>query len=893
MTRNAPRLPLGRYGFLFLVSLLALSGCWEGWASDDDDASGGLDGTDTDGDGIPDAVEGADDPDGDGIPNYLDEDSDGDGIPDSEEGTGDPDGDGIPNYLDLDSDGDGIPDSVEGFGDSDGDGIPDFLDTDSDGDGIPDSVEGTGDPDGDGIPNYLDDDSDGDGWPDSVEGGGDADGDGIPNYLDEDSDNDGIPDSQDDDLDGDGIPNSVEIGPDPNNPIDSDGDGIADIFDDDSDNDGIPDAIEGAGDADGDGIPNYLDDDSDGDGWLDSQEGYEDIDGDGLGNFLDTDSDGDGIPDSTDPDVDGDGISNDTEFGPGGQSNPVDSDGDGTPDFYDTDSDGDGIPDIVEGEGDPDGDGIPNYLDQDSDGDGVPDTDEGYDDIDGDGIPNFLDLDSDGDGIPDGEDTDYDGDGIPNDQEGTGDSDGDGIPDYADADSDNDGILDIDEIEDGTNPYNPDTDGDGWTDLQEQICGSDPQDPLSTCDDTGISVQVPGNLTSTLNVDFETQIQLGDVMFILDETGSMQGTLDNVKNNFGTVATQVAAYIPDLTFGVASFDDYNYGRMGSGSDKPFHHRQQQTSNLALAQAALNGLYAGGGWDWPESTVEALYQSALGTGYDQNCNGSYDLADDVLPFISNPSDPFGGTGGQRYNASVPGTGTYDPNLDDNGDGVPDELGRLGGNGFREGAVPILVYTTDATVRNGGFASAEGPKSLANFGGPLPTGCQPDAISALLGLSLQGQSAKAIGVAARTSDAVSAMVTIADFTGSYFDVNGNGTADPGEHMVYSSTSYDIVERVVQGIEEFTENVTYDLTMVIDPDGVASFPTDAAVTVSPAVQYDVPALNTVTFTFTLTPNPTPAELATMFSSVVYEVPAVLYGDGQVILWNLNLFFVVTFAP
>ncbi len=40
-------------------------------------------------------------------------DSDGDGIPDYVEGTGDMDGDGIPNYLDLDSDGDGVPDGID------------------------------------------------------------------------------------------------------------------------------------------------------------------------------------------------------------------------------------------------------------------------------------------------------------------------------------------------------------------------------------------------------------------------------------------------------------------------------------------------------------------------------------------------------------------------------------------------------------------------------------------------------------------------------------------------------------------------------------------------------------------------------------------------------------
>ncbi len=71
--------------------------------------------------------------------------------------------------LGNDSDGDGIPDSVEGTGDSDGDGTPDYLDLDSDDDGIPDVTEGSSDPDSDGVPNYLDLDSDGDGVPDSLE----------------------------------------------------------------------------------------------------------------------------------------------------------------------------------------------------------------------------------------------------------------------------------------------------------------------------------------------------------------------------------------------------------------------------------------------------------------------------------------------------------------------------------------------------------------------------------------------------------------------------------------------------------------------------------------------------------------------------------------------------
>jgi len=124
---------------------------------------------DSDGDGIPNDVEGDGDPDSDGIPNYQDTDSDGDAIPDEQEGTDDPDEDTIPNYLDDDSDGDAIPDEQEGTDDPDEDTIPNYLDEDSDGDAIPDEQEGTDDPDEDTIPNYLDDDSDGDGFSDAEE----------------------------------------------------------------------------------------------------------------------------------------------------------------------------------------------------------------------------------------------------------------------------------------------------------------------------------------------------------------------------------------------------------------------------------------------------------------------------------------------------------------------------------------------------------------------------------------------------------------------------------------------------------------------------------------------------------------------------------------------------
>jgi len=127
--------------------------------------------------------------------------------------------------LELDSDGDGIPDEIEGVGNPDNDNSANLLDTDSDGDGIPDTDEYRNDPvwddcDGDGILNFLDTDSDNDGVSD-----GDSDPDGTGPIV-------AGPDSEplnDNDQDGDGLLNSEETAAGEDgfvtDPLDADTDG--------------------------------------------------------------------------------------------------------------------------------------------------------------------------------------------------------------------------------------------------------------------------------------------------------------------------------------------------------------------------------------------------------------------------------------------------------------------------------------------------------------------------------------------------------------------------------------------------------------------------------------------------------------------------------------------
>lgn len=229
----------------------------EGGPDNDTDGDGtpNFKDTDSDDDGILDAVEAGDadlatppvDSDGDGKHDYVDLDSDDNDRPDMLEGADDADGDMLGNYADPDDDGDNLYD-VDELGpdpltplDTDADGTPDFRDTDSDNDTIVDAIESNPDYDGDSVGNFQDLDSDGDCVPDAVEARGnppaDSDNDSRMDFLDRDSDNDGLGDmsedancnglrdgsetsATDEDTDNDNVTDLVEVaaGTNPNNP---------------------------------------------------------------------------------------------------------------------------------------------------------------------------------------------------------------------------------------------------------------------------------------------------------------------------------------------------------------------------------------------------------------------------------------------------------------------------------------------------------------------------------------------------------------------------------------------------------------------------------------------------------------------------------------------------
>lgn len=444
-----------------------------------------------------------------------------------------------------------------------------------------------------------------------------------------------------DPIDASPLPDAVVCEPPPS---DQDGDNIADQ------DEGPP-----GFDFDTDGTPDLMDTDSDGDGIDDVVEAGDDnrctpprnTDGVGAPDFRELDADANGIPDADetdadldedgfkafqDEDDDGDNIDDVDEFG-GDPLAPVDFDDDGTPDFLDTDSDGDTVLDKYEGILDDDGDDLPAYHDLDADGDGRPDAIEA-----GDGL---APRDTDGDNLYDFLDIDADNDGLPDDRE----------------DVNRDGVVDPGE----SDPLDYDTDNDTFPDVVEWAAGTDPTDPTSVIDPGDFYFILPHFGTEqTDDLDFDTDIIKADVFFEVDTTGSMGGTISTLQTSLVSMVEDISLEVPNVAMGAAWFKDFPVSPFGSSGDLPFRLTARITTIVADVQTGLNQFAASGGGDGPESGMESLYQAVTGEGL------SWTVAQPGAVPKFNPLVGFDALKGH---------------------------GLIGGAGFREGALPIIVHATD--------------------------------------------------------------------------------------------------------------------------------------------------------------------------------------------------------
>ncbi len=386
----------------------------------------------------------------------------------------------------------------------------------------------------------------------------------------------------------------------------------------------------------------------------------------------------------------------------------------------------------------------------DSDGDGIADQAEGTTDADGDGTPNHLDTDADGDGISDTEEH------MGNVPCSLPDVDDDDIPNWLDPDSDNDGLSDAEERGTySTDPWNRDSDGDGVTDLGEaRGTMTDPNDASSTIPPGDFFVVLPYNGDpENRTLRFNTDLQLADIYFLIDTTGSMQSSIDNVTSSLSRISSEIGTRIPNVQMGVGQYRDFAntndlfaFDAYGSPGDEPYGNEQNITPDVAQVQAALGRLAAAGGADGPESSVEALYQTATGEG------GSWSFSGGAPPF-------------NLARAACPA--------------VPDETGRRRGYPcFRPDSLPIVVLVTDAPFHNG-------PGGEHSYSGISPSPHQFDQAV----VSLMNIGARFIGVAVGSAPRA-AEEEIAMRTGTV-----DGTGAP---LVFDATGGTVSDAIITGIE-----------------------------------------------------------------------------------------------
>jgi hypothetical protein len=141
---------------------------------------------------------------------------------------------------------------------------------------------------------------------------------------------------------------------------------------------------------------------------------------------------------------------------------------------------------------------------------------------------------------------------------------------------------------------------------------------------------------------FTTNIKQVDVAFVMDTTGSMSGSINNLKSALqGSLLSQLQAAIPNVGLAVVDHRDFSDGA------SVVKVRQPVTTSLSLAQAAVGQMSAGGGGDEPEAQIAAMQYALLGA------------ANGVIP------------------ARTPAAGTF------------------GGVEFRAGSVPVVVEINDAS------------------------------------------------------------------------------------------------------------------------------------------------------------------------------------------------------
>jgi hypothetical protein len=291
-----------------------------------------------------------------------------------------------------------------------------------------------------------------------------------------------------------------------------------------------------------------------------------------------------------------------------------------------------------------------------------------------------------------------------------------------------------------------------------------------------------------------------------------------------------------------------------------------TSDFGAVQDGVDMLSIHSGADGPESGYEAYYQAASGAGYDQDCDGNYDTLTDVVPFLASPSDPFGGSGGEWYDPSLPDSGTR------------------GGAGFREYSVPFVVLIQDNYMRD--------PESSNSMYNGTPGGCPIDAghsdtVAAFLDLGGYpitlgiGSGGVAYGGPQATQLAID--------TNAIADMNGDGDMDDDDDVLetvldQSSPTFasDLSDYVVLAVGQLVAAIKFsEVTLEIEGDEYG-FVTD----ISPDKYSDIDPDTAIDLIFTLTFR---GVVAATKEDQIFLLTLNVIGDGTILVGSQDIVVVV----
>ena len=135
----------------------------------------------------------------------------------------------------------------------------------------------------------------------------------------------------------------------------------------------------------------------------------------------------------------------------------------------------------------------------------------------------------------------------------------------------------------------------------------------------GATISGCGCFEGTAFASLAAGIRHGDVLILIDLTGSMSQERQALVDNIVEITTRLAARIPDLRMGLVSYRDYHTpgalsscgytGQYGGPESYPYELHLPLTSDLTEVHDAVNALpLAQGGSDGPEAYARALWEA---------------------------------------------------------------------------------------------------------------------------------------------------------------------------------------------------------------------------------------------------------------------------------------------